>query len=49
MLIWNFVWMGFLLEYITREQIKDGLDSREFLTTKKTIEVVFFLFMQYGT
>jgi len=34
--------MGFLLESITREQIKDSLNLREFLTINKTIEVFFY-------
>lgn len=43
MLIWNFLWMAFLLESIIREQIKDSLNLREFLTIKKTIEFFFYL------
>lgn len=35
--------MGFLLESITREQIKGSLSLREFLTMKKTIELILFL------
>lgn len=43
--------MGFLLESITREQIKGSLSLREFLTMKKTIEFIllrhlFFFFFE---
>lgn len=43
-LIWTVVWMGFLLEHITRQQIRDNLDMREFLTIKKTIEFFFLIY-----